>query len=90
MRLFTKSVALETARDKIRVNSVHPGMIWTNMQKLALQDNREQYDLITAAIPAGAMGEAIDIANAVLFLASDESRYITGAEITVDGGLTAQ
>ena len=90
VRLFTKSVALETARDKIRVNSVHPGMIWTNMQKRALQDNREQYDLITAAIPAGAMGEAIDIANAVLFLASDESRYITGAEITVDGGLTAQ
>jgi NAD(P)-dependent dehydrogenase (short-subunit alcohol dehydrogenase family) len=90
VRLFTKSVALETARDKIRVNSVHPGIIWTNMQKLALQDNREQYDLITAAIPAGAMGEAIDIANAVLFLASDESRYITGAEITVDGGLTAQ
>jgi len=90
VRLFTKSVALETARDKIRVNSVHPGMIWTNMQKLALQDNREQYDLITAAIPAGAMGEAIDIANAVLFLASDESRYITGTEITVDGGLTAQ
>ena len=90
VRLFTKSVALETARDKIRVNSVHPGMIWTNMQKLALQDNREQYDLITAAIPAGAMGEAIDIANAVLFLASEESRYITGAEITVDGGLTAQ
>ncbi len=90
VRLFTKTVALETARDKIRVNSVHPGMIWTNMQKLALQDNREQYDLITAAIPAGVMGEPLDIANAVLFLASDESRYITGAEITVDGGLTTQ
>lgn len=90
VRLFTKSVALETARDKIRVNSVHPGMIWTNMQKLALQDNREQYDLITAAIPVGYMGEPVDIANCVLFLACDESRYITGAEITVDGGLTAQ
>jgi NAD(P)-dependent dehydrogenase (short-subunit alcohol dehydrogenase family) len=90
VRLFTKSVALETARDKIRVNSVHPGMIWTNMQKIALQDNREQYDLITAAIPAGYMGEPVDIANAILFLACDESRYITGAEITVDGGLTAQ
>jgi NAD(P)-dependent dehydrogenase (short-subunit alcohol dehydrogenase family) len=90
VRLFTKSVALETARDKIRVNSVHPGMIWTNMQKLALKDNREQYDLITASIPAGVMGEPLDIANAVLFLASDESRYITGSEITVDGGLTAQ
>ena len=90
VRLFTKSVALETARDKIRVNSVHPGMIWTNMQKVALQDNREQYDLITAAIPAGVMGEPLDIANSVLFLASDESRYITGTEITVDGGMTAQ
>jgi NAD(P)-dependent dehydrogenase (short-subunit alcohol dehydrogenase family) len=90
VRLFTKSVALETARDRIRVNSVHPGMIWTNMQKLAIQDNREQYDIITAAIPMGAMGEALDIANAVLFLASEESRYITGAEITVDGGLTVQ
>lgn len=90
VRLFTKSVALETARDKIRVNSVHPGMIWTNMQKVALKDNREQYDLITAAIPAGVMGEPLDIANCVLFLACDESRYITGTEITVDGGMTAQ
>lgn len=90
VRLLTKSVALETARDKIRVNSVHPGMIYTNMQKIALQDNREQYDIITSAIPMGAMGEPLDIANAILFLASDESRYITGAEITVDGGLTVQ
>jgi NAD(P)-dependent dehydrogenase (short-subunit alcohol dehydrogenase family) len=90
VRAFTKSVALETARDGIRVNSLHPGMIWTNMQKLAMADNAEQYDIITAAIPMGKMGEALDIANAVLFLASDEARYITGAEITVDGGLTAQ
>jgi len=90
VRLFTKAVALETAREGIRVNSVHPGMIWTNMQKVALQDNREQYDLITAAIPAGRLGEPADVANCVLFLASDESRYITGAELTVDGGLTAQ
>lgn len=90
VRLLTKSIALETARDKIRVNSVHPGMIYTNMQKIALQDNREQYEIITSAIPMGAMGEPLDIANAILFLASDESRYITGAEITVDGGLTVQ
>jgi len=90
VRMFTKCVALETARERIRVNSVHPGMIWTNMQKLALQDNREQYDIITKAIPAGYMGEPLDIANCILFLASDESRYITGAEMTVDGGLTAQ
>jgi NAD(P)-dependent dehydrogenase (short-subunit alcohol dehydrogenase family) len=88
--LFTKSIALETARDRIRVNSVHPGMIWTNMQKVAINDNKAQYDAITAIIPMGVMGEPLDIANAVLFLASDESRYMTGAEINVDGGLTAQ
>lgn len=90
VRLFTKAVAIETARDKIRVNSVHPGVIWTNMQKLALNDNAANAAAIVAAIPYGAMGEPIDIANAVLFLASDEARYITGTEITVDGGMTAQ
>ena len=90
VRLFTKAVAIETARDKIRVNSVHPGVIWTNMQKLALNDNAANAAAIVAAIPNGAMGEPIDIANAVLFLASDEARYITGTEITVDGGMTAQ
>lgn len=90
VRAFTKSLALETAREKIRVNSVHPGMIWTNMQKLAMADNAAQYDIITAAIPMGEMGAALDIANGILFLASDESRYITGAELTIDGGLTAQ
>lgn len=90
VRLFTKTVALETARDKIRVNSVHPGMILTNMQKVALRDNPEQYDIISAAIPMGYMGEPLDIANCILFLASDESRYITGTEFTVDGGYTAQ
>jgi len=90
VRLFTKSVALETARENIRVNSVHPGMIWTNMQKLAMKDNADQYDAVTASIPCGVMGEPLDIANAVVFLASDEAKYITGTEITVDGGLTAQ
>jgi NAD(P)-dependent dehydrogenase (short-subunit alcohol dehydrogenase family) len=90
VRAFTKSVALEVARDRIRVNTIHPGMILTNMQKVALQDNRAQYDIINAAIPMGYMGEPIDVANCAAFLASDESRYITGAELTVDGGFTAQ
>ncbi|MDY0067162.1 MAG: glucose 1-dehydrogenase [Steroidobacteraceae bacterium] len=90
IRLFTKTVALETARDKIRVNSVHPGMIRTNIQKDALADNAAQYDIINAAIPMGHMGEAVDVANCILFLASDEARYVTGAEFVVDGGLTAQ
>ena len=90
IRAFTKTIALETARDKIRVNSVHPGMIMTNIQKVALRDNPGQYDLIVAGIPMGFMGEPEDIANCNLFLASDESRYITGAEFTVDGGFIAQ
>lgn len=90
LRLFGKALAMETAKQKIRVNSVHPGMIMTGMQKVALQDNPEQYDILTAGIPMGYMGEPIEIANMVLFLASDEARYITGAEFVVDGGMTAQ
>ncbi len=90
VRLLTKAVAIETARQKIRVNSVHPGVIWTNMQKMAFNDNADAAAAIAAAIPCGAMGEPVDIANAALFLASDESRYITGTEIVVDGGMTAQ
>lgn len=90
VRLFTKAVALETARDRIRVNSVHPGMIMTNMQKVALADNPEIYHQLEAAIPMGHFGEPEDIANMNLFLASDESRYITGSEFVVDGGLITQ
>jgi NAD(P)-dependent dehydrogenase (short-subunit alcohol dehydrogenase family) len=90
VRLLTKTVALETARDRIRVNSVHPGMILTNMQKVAMEGNAAQYDAITAVIPMGFMGDPLDVANCVLFLASEESRYITGTEFTIDGGLTAQ
>jgi len=89
VRLFSKTVALECARDQIRVNTVHPGMIMTNMQTVALRDNPEQYDLISAAIPMGRFGEPDDIANMNLFLASEESKYITGAEFVVDGGMIA-
>ena len=87
VRLFGKAVALECAREKIRVNSVHPVMIMTNMQNDALRDNPEQYEILSNMIPMGAFGDPIDIANMNLFLASDESRYITGAEFVVDGGL---
>lgn len=90
LRLFGKAVAMETAKEGIRVNSVHPGMILTGMQKVALADNAEQFDILTAGIPMGKMGEPVDIANCVLFLASDEARYVTGAEFVVDGGMTAQ
>jgi NAD(P)-dependent dehydrogenase (short-subunit alcohol dehydrogenase family) len=89
VRLFSKAVAIECAREGIRCNSVHPGMIWTNMQKVALQDNAANFDAVVGGIPMGRMGEPLDIANMNLFLASDESTYITGAEFVVDGGATA-
>lgn len=90
VRLMTKSIALETARENIRVNSVHPGMIWTDMQKVAIADNKEIFDQLVATIPMGRFGQPDDIGAMVAFLASDEAQYITGAEFTVDGGLTAQ
>lgn len=90
VRFYTKSVALEVAGKGIRVNSVHPGVIWTDMQKVAIADNPEQYDAINASIPAQRMGEPEDIGHMVAFLLSPKAKYITGAEFTVDGGLTAQ
>lgn len=90
VRLMTKTIAIETARQNIRCNSVHPGLIRTEMQDVALRDNPEQYDALNASVPMGRMGEPDDIAAMILFLASDEAKYITGAEFIVDGGLTAQ
>jgi NAD(P)-dependent dehydrogenase (short-subunit alcohol dehydrogenase family) len=89
VRLFSKVIAVECAKDRIRCNSVHPGMIVTNMQDVAAEDNAANYDATVALIPMGYMGEPIEIANMNLFLASDESRYITGTEMIVDGGMAA-
>lgn len=90
VRVFSKAIAVECAAENIRVNTVHPGMILTNMQDVALEDNAANYDATVAMIPMGRMGEPDDIANMNLFLASDEAKYITGTEFTVDGGMTAQ
>lgn len=90
VRLLTKSIAMETAAEGIRANSVHPGVIDTDIQKVAMADGGERSRRIHAAIPMRRMGRPEDVAAMVLFLASDESRYITGAEFVVDGGLTAQ
>jgi len=89
VRLFSKVIAVECAKDKIRCNSVHPGMILTNMQDVAAEDNAANYDATLALIPMGYMGDPIEIANMNLFLASDESRYVTGTEMVVDGGMSA-
>jgi NAD(P)-dependent dehydrogenase (short-subunit alcohol dehydrogenase family) len=90
VRIFSKVVAIECAKDKIRCNTVHPGMILTNIQAVAEQDNAANYDATLALIPMGFMGDPIDIANMNLFLASDEARYVTGTEMVVDGGMNAQ
>ena len=93
VRLFTKAVALECAamKDGIRVNSVHPGIIDTPIWGQVIPGANEPPDLdaLTAfRVPLGVKGQPLDIANVVLFLASDESRYVTGEEIVVDGGMT--
>jgi NAD(P)-dependent dehydrogenase (short-subunit alcohol dehydrogenase family) len=96
VRLFAKSVALECARDRIRVNSVHPGIIETPIwEKLpaGLSGGRnapiDAQALAAAGVPMGQPGQAQDIADGVLFLASDASRHMTGAELVIDGGMTA-
>jgi NAD(P)-dependent dehydrogenase (short-subunit alcohol dehydrogenase family) len=89
VRLMSKSIAAELGRSNIRCNSVHPGVIWTNMQAGARGGSRDVADASAVSMPLGRVGEASDIANCVLYLASEESRYVTGAEFTVDGGMTA-
>ena len=89
IRLMTKAVALECARENIRVNSVHPGSVLTP-RSLARHSESEWYTGETSRIPLGRLAKAEEIANAILYLASDESSYVTGSELVVDGGLTAQ
>ena len=97
VRLFTKGVALECATSgwNIRVNSVHPGVIDTpiwdkvNPELLEAGENTTDLDAMAEGVPMGVVGTPLDIANGVLFLASDEARYITGTELVIDGGLCA-
>ena len=90
VHVFCKTVAMECAKDNIRCNSVHPGLIWTNIQKASLEDNPEQYDILCNSVPLGRLGKAEEVASCVLFLASDDASYVTGTELVVDGGLIAQ
>ena len=91
VRIMGKAVAVEAAKYNIRCNSVHPGVIWTNMQAQATGANSaDDVDAGAARIPLGRAGEPLDIANCILYLASDESNYVTGAEFVVDAGMTAQ
>jgi len=91
VRLLTKSIALEYGEFGIRCNSIHPGFMATNMNDpKIIKDRGGDIEAMTETIPLKRMGTAEDIANCALFLASDESTYVTGNEYTVDGGMTAK
>ncbi len=95
VRIFSKSAALHCAKAGygIRVNSVHPGYIWTPMVEnyLAAQPDPAAAKALVASLhPLGRLGAPDDIAYGVLYLASDESKFVTGAELVIDGGYTAQ
>jgi cyclopentanol dehydrogenase len=89
VRLLTKATAIQHARDRIRANSVHPGPIATPMTE-ARRADPEQYRLTLSRIPLGRYGEPEEIAHGVLYLASDESSFVTGSELVIDGGWTSQ
>ncbi|MDX2277268.1 MAG: glucose 1-dehydrogenase [Hyphomonadaceae bacterium] len=92
VRLMSKTDAMIYAPDKIRVNSIHPGFIWTPMVETHLKSagDLEEGKRATAALhPLGHIGEPDDIAWACVYLASDEAKFVTGAELVVDGGYTA-
>jgi NAD(P)-dependent dehydrogenase (short-subunit alcohol dehydrogenase family) len=90
VRLMTKNDALIYASEKIRVNSVHPGFIWTPLVEHMAQDSGEEVSefrkKLNAQHPVGHVGEPDDIAYGVIYLASDESRFVVGSELVIDGG----
>lgn len=87
VRGITKQVAIEYGENNIRANSVHPGYIRTPMMTAALDE--EQIKIASGSVPIKRVGEVEDVSNLVVFLASDESGFITGSEYIIDGGLTA-
>jgi NAD(P)-dependent dehydrogenase (short-subunit alcohol dehydrogenase family) len=95
VRLLSKSVAAECTNlaNGVRVNSIHPGIIetaiWQKMATASGENQTEVEDIAAAAVPGGILGKALDIANGVLYLASDESRYVNASELVVDHGFSA-
>jgi NAD(P)-dependent dehydrogenase (short-subunit alcohol dehydrogenase family) len=94
VRIMTKTDALQYAKQHIRVNSVHPGYIWTPLVEhmgeesdLGVDKFREHLDSLH---PLGHVGEPDDIAYGILFLASDEAKFVTGSELVIDGGYTSR
>lgn len=89
VRLFTKYTAIQHAGDGIRANSIHPGPIDTEMiaDNISTPEGRAQSE---ARVPLGRIGTVMDVAYGALFLASDESSFMTGSELVIDGGVTAR
>src|SRR5262245_31292422 len=87
VRLLTKNAAIQYAQDKIRVNSIHPGRIETPMTAPL---NPERREMVLRMTPLGRDGKPEEVAYGVLYLASDESSFVTGAELVIDGGFTAR
>ncbi|MCI0802511.1 MAG: glucose 1-dehydrogenase [Chloroflexi bacterium] len=88
VRIFSKAMAVRHGKDNIRVNSVHPGFMPPMTSGIAYDQDQRRQSLDQT--PMGREGRIEEVANAVLFLASDEASYITGAELAVDGGFTAK
>ncbi|MEC8857311.1 MAG: glucose 1-dehydrogenase [Chloroflexota bacterium] len=89
VRIFSKSTAVQYAKENIRCNSVHPGPIETDMLR-ATRPNENNLQRMMWRVPLGRFGRAEEIAYGVLYLASDESSFVTGSELVIDGGRTAQ
>ena len=91
VRLFTKSTAIQHAADNIRANSIHPGSVDTDMRRDGLTSQTpEEIQARVDQIPLGRVGTTEDISYGALFLASDESSFMTGSELVIDGGYTAK
>lgn len=86
---LTKAAAVEMAASNVRVNSIHPSPVNTRMMRSLEKGLEVEQETLAQTIPLGRYGESSDIANLVLFLASDESSFITGAQYRIDGGMAA-
>lgn len=89
VRMLTKATAVDLAKHNIRCNSIHPGYIETPMT-VDLMANEQMREWFLSQVPLPRLGKAEDIAKGVLFLASDDSSYITGVELPIDGGYYAK
>ncbi|MGC9526234.1 MAG: SDR family NAD(P)-dependent oxidoreductase [Limnospira sp.] len=90
VRTMTKDAAVELAPKGVRVNSIHPSIIDTEMADYGAQERQASKEEIGQLYPLGRIGEPLDVAYATLFLVSDESKFVTGSELVIDGGYTAK